>query len=102
MITRTFDLIWDKVLYLGTLVTFCEGEKEPHQIRKTKQKERRQNSVKFRVKFRKRKKFEDGAATPGDKVALEVEVGSEELEVKGGSSRSPLDELKRIAEGRGE
>ena len=61
----------------------------------------------FRVKFRKRKKFEESAASPGDKVALEVEVGSEELEVKGnggagGSSRSPLDELKRIAEGRGE
>ena len=65
--------------------------------------------MKFRVKFRKRKKFEESAAaSPGDKVALEVEVGSEELEVKGGgggaggSSRSPLDELKRIAEGRGE
>ena len=58
--------------------------------------------MKFRVIFRKRKKFEDGVA-PGDKVALELEVGSEELEVKGGSSsRSPLDELKRIAEGRGE
>ena len=57
------------------------------------------NSVKFR---RKRKKFEESAASPGDKVALELEVGSEELEVKGEVSRSPLDELKRIAEGRGE
>ena len=58
------------------------------------------NSVKFR---RKRKKFEESAASPGDKVALELEVGSEELEVKVGEvGRSPLDELKRIAEGRGE
>ena len=42
--------------------------------------------MKFRVKFRKRKKFEESAASPGDKVALEVEVGSEELEVKGGGN----------------
>ena len=56
--------------------------------------------------IRKRKKFEENAAlapSPGDNVVLEVEVG-DEVEIKKAEegSRSPLDELKRIAEGRGE
>ena len=59
-------------------------------------------SVEFRV--RKRKKFEEeaAAATPvgGDKVVLEVEVGDEVAITK--KSSNPLEELKRIAEGRGQ
>ena len=57
---------------------------------------------------RKRKKFEEDAApappSPGDNVVLEVDVG-DEVEIRSQqdhSSRSPLDELRRIAEGRGE
>ena len=54
---------------------------------------------------RKRKKFEESAAppSPGDNVVLEVEVGDEvDIRKQDAGNRSPLDELKRIAEGRGE
>ena len=54
---------------------------------------------------RKRKKFEESAAppSPGENVVLEVEVGDEvEIRKQDADNRSPLDELKRIAEGRGE
>ena len=60
--------------------------------------------MKFRV--RKRKKFEEeaeaAAETPvgGDNVVLEVEVGDEVDITK--KSSNPLEELKRIAEGRGQ